>query len=223
MRARGKMEAMAYDAFLLVSFGGPEGPDDVLPFLRNVTRGRGVPDDRLAEVARTTSTSAGCRRSTSSAATCSPRSGRAWSTPASTCRSTGATGTGSRMLADTVGRMRDDGIAPRPRVRDQPVRLVLVVPPVPRRHRGRPGRASEPDAPVIDKIRHYHDHPGHIAAARRRGRRGAGDACRRSDGRRTRLVVHRPLDPDVAWRRPAGPGGGTDRYRSQLRGKSHPS
>src|ERR1700750_2329632 len=41
----------AYDAFLLVSFGGPEGPDDVMPFLRNVTRGRGVPDDRLAEVA----------------------------------------------------------------------------------------------------------------------------------------------------------------------------
>lgn len=39
-------------AFLLVSFGGPEGPDDVMPFLRNVTAGRGVPDHRLAEVAR---------------------------------------------------------------------------------------------------------------------------------------------------------------------------
>src|SRR5260370_953465 len=36
-----------YDAFLLVSFGGPEGPDDVVPFLRNVTRGRGVPATRL--------------------------------------------------------------------------------------------------------------------------------------------------------------------------------
>ncbi|HEY1617800.1 MAG TPA: ferrochelatase [Streptosporangiaceae bacterium] len=41
----------AYDAFVLVSFGGPEGPDDVLPFLRNVTAGRGVPDSRLAQVA----------------------------------------------------------------------------------------------------------------------------------------------------------------------------
>jgi protoporphyrin/coproporphyrin ferrochelatase len=41
----------AYDAFLLLSFGGPEGPDDVMPFLENVTRGRGVPADRLAEVA----------------------------------------------------------------------------------------------------------------------------------------------------------------------------
>ncbi len=40
-----------YDALLLVSFGGPEGPDDVLPFLRNVTAGRAVPDERLAEVA----------------------------------------------------------------------------------------------------------------------------------------------------------------------------
>jgi ferrochelatase len=46
------MESMpAYDAFLLLSFGGPEGPDDVLPFLENVTRGRGVPPERLAEVA----------------------------------------------------------------------------------------------------------------------------------------------------------------------------
>jgi len=40
-----------YDAVLLVSFGGPQGPDDVLPFLQNVTRGRGVPPERLAEVA----------------------------------------------------------------------------------------------------------------------------------------------------------------------------
>jgi ferrochelatase len=43
---------MATDAaFLLVSFGGPEGPDDVMPFLRNVTAGRNVPDSRLAQVA----------------------------------------------------------------------------------------------------------------------------------------------------------------------------
>ncbi|MCU1479563.1 MAG: ferrochelatase [Subtercola sp.] len=41
----------AYDAILLASFGGPEGQDDVIPFLRNVTRGRGIPDERLEEVA----------------------------------------------------------------------------------------------------------------------------------------------------------------------------
>ena len=39
-----------YDALLLVSFGGPEGPEDVLPFLENVTRGRGIPQERLLEV-----------------------------------------------------------------------------------------------------------------------------------------------------------------------------
>ncbi|HEX4863059.1 MAG TPA: ferrochelatase [Acidimicrobiales bacterium] len=42
---------MRFDAILVVSFGGPEGPDDVMPFLQNVVRGRGVPDDRLAKVA----------------------------------------------------------------------------------------------------------------------------------------------------------------------------
>ncbi len=41
----------AYDAFLLVSFGGPERPEDVMPFLENVTRGRGIPPERLAGVA----------------------------------------------------------------------------------------------------------------------------------------------------------------------------
>lgn len=41
----------AYDAVVLASFGGPEGQDDVIPFLRNVTRGRGIPDERLEEVA----------------------------------------------------------------------------------------------------------------------------------------------------------------------------
>ncbi len=41
----------SYDALLVLSFGGPEGPDDVMPFLRNVTRGRGIPDDRLDAVA----------------------------------------------------------------------------------------------------------------------------------------------------------------------------
>ena len=39
-----------YDALLLVSFGGPEKPDDVVPFLENVTRGRGIPRERLEEV-----------------------------------------------------------------------------------------------------------------------------------------------------------------------------
>ena len=40
-----------FDAILLLSFGGPDGPDDVRPFLENVTRGRGVPPERLDAVA----------------------------------------------------------------------------------------------------------------------------------------------------------------------------
>ncbi|WP_132123461.1 ferrochelatase [Actinocrispum wychmicini] len=41
---------MSVDALLWLSFGGPEGPADVRPFLENVTRGRGVPPERLDEV-----------------------------------------------------------------------------------------------------------------------------------------------------------------------------
>ncbi|HEV8428785.1 MAG TPA: ferrochelatase [Pyrinomonadaceae bacterium] len=41
-----------YDALLVVSFGGPEGMDDVIPFLENVLRGRNVPHERILQVAR---------------------------------------------------------------------------------------------------------------------------------------------------------------------------
>ncbi|SCX15050.1 ferrochelatase [Candidatus Aquiluna sp. UB-MaderosW2red] len=41
---------MSYDAILLTSFGGPEGPDEVMPYLERVTAGRGVPHERLVEV-----------------------------------------------------------------------------------------------------------------------------------------------------------------------------
>jgi protoporphyrin/coproporphyrin ferrochelatase len=41
----------SYDAILIVSFGGPEGREDVIPFLENVLRGRNVPRERMLEVA----------------------------------------------------------------------------------------------------------------------------------------------------------------------------
>ncbi len=44
--------AVAYDALLVVSFGGPEGMDDVIPFLENVLAGRDVPPSRLRAVAK---------------------------------------------------------------------------------------------------------------------------------------------------------------------------
>ncbi|WP_017793116.1 ferrochelatase [Leucobacter salsicius] len=49
--ARFDAEPHSYDALVLLGFGGPEGQADVIPFLRNVTRGRGIPDERLEEVA----------------------------------------------------------------------------------------------------------------------------------------------------------------------------
>ena len=48
---RGHHGQVSFDALLFLSFGGPEGPDEVRPFLENVTRGRGVPPERLDEVA----------------------------------------------------------------------------------------------------------------------------------------------------------------------------
>ncbi|HPB72144.1 MAG TPA: ferrochelatase, partial [Phycicoccus sp.] len=40
-----------YDAVVVLSFGGPEAPEEVIPFLRHVTAGRGIPETRLADVA----------------------------------------------------------------------------------------------------------------------------------------------------------------------------
>jgi ferrochelatase len=48
---RNEVATTPYDAILIVGFGGPERPDDVLPFLENVTTGRNVPRERLLEVA----------------------------------------------------------------------------------------------------------------------------------------------------------------------------
>jgi ferrochelatase len=50
-RAEPVATPVAYDAVLLAGFGGPEGQADVIPFLRNVTRGRGIPEERLEAVA----------------------------------------------------------------------------------------------------------------------------------------------------------------------------
>ena len=85
-----------YDALLLLSFGGPERPDDVLPFLENVVRGRGVPRERLLAVAEhyrhfggVSPINAQNRALLAAIRAELARTGR-------TCRSTGATATGTR-------------------------------------------------------------------------------------------------------------------------------
>ena len=50
MNPAGRPDVRPYDALLLLSFGGPEKPEDVVPFLENVTRGRGIPRERLEQV-----------------------------------------------------------------------------------------------------------------------------------------------------------------------------
>ncbi len=46
------MSEVTYDAILVVSFGGPEKPADVMPFLQNVLAGKNVPHERMLEVAK---------------------------------------------------------------------------------------------------------------------------------------------------------------------------
>jgi ferrochelatase len=50
MNPAGHPDVQPYDALLVLSFGGPEKPEDVVPFLENVTRGRGIPRERLEQV-----------------------------------------------------------------------------------------------------------------------------------------------------------------------------
>jgi ferrochelatase len=150
-----------YDAFLLVSFGGPEGPDDVLPFLRNVTRGRGVPEERLAEVAEHYRHFGGV----------SPINEQSRALLSAITERFAADGPdlptywGNRnwhpFLADTVRRMRDDGVRRALAFVTSPYGSYSAC----RQYQDDIARARAEvgdGAPVIDKIRHYHDHPGYV-------------------------------------------------------------
>ncbi|HEY0936087.1 MAG TPA: ferrochelatase [Trebonia sp.] len=156
------MEVMpAYDAFLLLSFGGPEGPDDVLPFLENVTRGRGVPRERLEEVAEHYDAVGGV----------SPINAQCRDLLAAIGAALRAGGTdlplywGNRnwdpFLADTVRQMQADGVG----------RAVAFATSAYGSYSGcrqyqddigRAVAAAGPGAPRIDKIRPYFNHPGFI-------------------------------------------------------------
>ncbi|MBN8614482.1 MAG: ferrochelatase [Deltaproteobacteria bacterium] len=151
-----------YDALLLLSFGGPEGPDDVMPFLENVTRGRGVPRERLLEVAEHYLHFGGV----------SPINAHNRALIAAIERALSARGTPMRIyfgnrnwtpyLADTVAQMKADGVA----------RAVVFATSAfgsysgCRQYQEDLARAREavPDAPVLDKIRTFHDHPGFLEA-----------------------------------------------------------
>jgi protoporphyrin/coproporphyrin ferrochelatase len=150
-----------YDAFLLISFGGPEGEDEVIPFLENVTRGRNIPRERLAEVGEHYFLFGGV----------SPINQQCRDLIAAITDDFSANGIdlpvywGNRfwapMLADTLAAMRDDG-----------VRRVLALPTSAycnwssrtayEEDIARARAALGEDAPEVDLIRPFYDHPGFV-------------------------------------------------------------
>ncbi len=217
----------SYDAILLVSFGGPERPEDVMPFLRNVTAGRGVPDARLAEVAehyhhfggrspindQNRALLAELRRELA------PRpvywGNRNW----------------DPFLTEAVGRMHADGVRRaaclftaayasysscrqyRENLAEAAVECGRPVPPA--------QAEAAPHAPlVLDKLRHYYNHPGFLEAQADRVR-AALEALTARSGQEVaagaRLVFTAHSIPTAASRT-SGPRG--DAYESQLRESS---
>jgi ferrochelatase len=153
---------MSYDALLLLSFGGPEGADDVLPFLRNVTLGQRIPDERLASVAEHYRHFGGV----------SPINAQNRALLAAMEQDFAEHGIDLRLywgnrnwhpfVADTVRQMREDGVR----------RALVFTTSATSSYSGcrqyredmAAARAEVDGAPELTKLRHYFDHPGFIAA-----------------------------------------------------------
>jgi protoporphyrin/coproporphyrin ferrochelatase len=181
------LDALApYDAVLLVSFGGPERPEDVMPFLENVTRGRGIPAERLAEVGRHYLLFGGkspindqCRRLLAALTNELRRRGvqlplywgnRNW----------------HPYLADELRAIERDG---RRRV------LAVVTSAYPsysscRQYRENLFDAARGSQLQIDRIRHYANHPAFVAASVRAGLKALDTLSRRADEARLVFVTH---------------------------------
>jgi len=155
------MTENSYDAILIVSFGGPEGINDVMPFLENVLRGRDVPRERMLAVARRYELFGGV----------SPINDQNRKLIAALKKDLEANGPhlpvywGNRnwhpMLADTMRQMADDGIQNA---------LAFVTSAYSsysscRQYLEDIARAQEAvgaSAPLVDKIRAFYNHPGFI-------------------------------------------------------------
>ena len=153
----------SYDAILVVSFGGPEGMDDVMPFLENVLRGRNVPRERLLQVAKHYELFGGV----------SPINGQNRKLIAALQQELETKGPrlpiyfGNRnwhpLLADTLAQMRDDGIK----------NALAFVTSAYSSYSGcrqylddieRARAAVGAGAPRVEKLRAFYNHPGFIAA-----------------------------------------------------------
>jgi ferrochelatase len=152
-----------YDAFLLLSFGGPEGMEDVLPFFETVLKGKNVPAERLREVAHHYEMFGGV----------SPLNAQNRALLAAIEREFAARGPslpvywGNRnwhpFLEDTLRRMAADGVK----------RALAFVTSAYSSYSGcrqyredidRSRVAVGGSAPVVDKLRPFHNHPGFIEA-----------------------------------------------------------
>jgi ferrochelatase len=188
----------SYDAVLLVSFGGPQGPADVLPFLRNVTAGRDVPERRLEEVAEHYKLFGGV----------SPinEQNRQLLAALREVLAPRAVYWGNRnwapYLRDTMAEMRADGVR---RV------AVFVTAAYASYSSCRQYRedlaAAEPGELHLDKLRHYYNHPGFITS-QADAVLGLGDLA--PDAR----MVFTAHSIPVAAARTSGPTGGA--YPHQL-------
>ena len=152
-----------YDAILLVSFGGPEGMDDVIPFLENVLKGRNVPRERILEVAKHYELFGGV----------SPINQNNRDLMSALKQELDTNGPqlpiylGNRnwhpLLADTLGKMRDDGVK---------TALAFVTSAYSsysscRQYLENIAEAREavgPGAPQVEKLRVFFNHPGFIQA-----------------------------------------------------------
>ena len=154
---------IGYDALLVVSFGGPEGMDEVIPFLENVLRGRNVPPERMLAVAKHYELFGGV----------SPINGENRKLIAALDQELKAKGPrlriyfGNRnwhpLLAGTLRKMREDGVKNA---------LAFVTSAYSSYSSCRQyledierARASVgPDAPRVQKLRAFYNHPGFIEA-----------------------------------------------------------
>jgi ferrochelatase len=162
-RAQSRLPDRQFDALLVVSFGGPEGPDDVMPFLENITRGRGVPPERLVEVARHYDMFGGV----------SPINAQNRELIAAVEQELAQHSIdlpvyfGNRnwhpLLADTLRQMRDDGVRKALAFFTSPFSSYSGC----RQYRENIFEAQQQvgdDAPEVSKLRLFHNHPGLIEA-----------------------------------------------------------
>jgi len=186
-----------YDALLLVSFGGPERPEDVLPFLENVTRGRGIPRERLEEVGAHYSLFGGR----------SPINDLNRTLLAALRADLAAHGIdlpvywGNRnwdpYLADAVAQMRDDGVTRAACFTTSAYSSYSSC----RQYRENLAAAAIEGGPALDKIRLYFNHPGFLEPVVD----SVVEATRGREGARLLFVTHSIPD---SMNEGSGPHGG---------------